>query len=809
MSYFSSRSNVLSGSEDLSLLSSRQVPSKEESDSDHLVDLKHSLKDLSSFALYERIEQQHLKHSDLFKLYCQSIAPNSIPPLTVSNTSNSSSSTTPLLVHSRSENSLLSNSSSNNVYKSLLEMVNSNDILFSIVIWIATQIPLSQRYSKSLKKNFDKVFTCKTFISLLTSQLHKQQMLYFPSINYAGIKSHMDIVEKINSLYKIFNPSNQLQQQSVLSYNDESFSFKQAWSKVQAETFGQFLLEIGIIQNIKPEKKRKFAERSHYYMFSIETILYYAELFFEDKVSSQQQQNVLNQFRNPSFNDSGFTAFSQNVNSPFLSNISAASMHLVSIGQNLQKSSLLNLIVSQEREFEMIQGHIKKTHEEIAQESNSSGSSLDVTSPRSGESPSQLSDATSSAFSLVFRQDHQRSKSRDFARTAPKVNHHRMSTNLSLNTDQIWNQPKDLELKEVIRGKNQHLFETPTLSPRSRFYEENGIKAKIQSVQQALNNPTINEEFTQYCTKDHSEENILFWKEIQSYKRIQSPSERKLKFKELVSQFVSSNSPHSTPVNLESKIVTSFLTLAEENEENISFFSTEVFNELEWLVVNNLKDTFTRFNDERNKEIDSQIDELQQNLRLEAIKKEQHSKSFLSQVASAIGRKKTNSTSTNNAHNNLIIPPPKLQVAVEENKKEMERVPAHEYCTLEAVLCSPNARKQFRIFCKKEHAEEYILFLDSVDEYKTFTGKLDRCKKAHEIFNIFIELPTSGSFLHEEDVRTLDCTKDERETIRKKLDSGELEMFDAVVISIQNQMLDVYNRFATAQMEWKAKKMLM
>ncbi|KAF0984321.1 hypothetical protein FDP41_007498 [Naegleria fowleri] len=791
-------------------------------DSERMMEFRQNIQHLTFTEIYEKIERQHEEQKELLKLYC------------------------PRLYD---------------------ELKITNEKLFSILVWIFTQIPLTQKYSKSLKKNFEKVFTAKTFVSLVTSQLHKISLPYFPNI-IATPKSNADILDKLKNLYRSINntfgetnglrmngtttsilaptsSSSQIsasprqQQQQQL---DDSFSFKNDWTKVQAELLGQFFLEIGVIENVKPEKKKKFTERSHRYMFNSETIEYYAELLFVSAITSVEQRQVFEHWKMPNVKNP-FSQFAHDFYSPFLNGISSGSMQLLTAGQLIQQTCLQSIILSQEKDFELVQAHIKKLHESDSMESTNDHSTN--SSPlHPHEQQDSISLSTSSAYALVFRTDsptHKRSKSKDMSRLASNSDSSfidrrsfRMSNanGLSLKPPIGWESQSSMSLGGQ-EFKKRFLIENgigdiEMQSPRTKFYEQHGIRAKVENLQQALMIPSVLEEFAKFCVTNHIEEIINCWKNIQAYMKMESAKDRKDKAVYIMNQFIGDSSQTSTPINIDSESREQLLTRIQSNLENFAFFTKDLFSNIELLLLNDLKEPFMNFNQKRNQEIDSEIDQLQEKLRLNAIQEEKTSKSFLSQVVSALKKKPTIASPTlvvSNGDDSIMTTKSPSSSSQQWNSMastrsqnnsplypEMEKLPPHLYSTLTDVLTNRDAIKQFKIFCTSEHCEEYILFYEAVEDFRTLPSQHERIQKAKEIFETFIEIPLKRTSLFESQIRyyTIGCSTDDIDRIRKKVlnEDFSVEMFDDLSLDVQEQMKDVFERFAQAQREWKAKRML-
>ncbi|KAG2374752.1 hypothetical protein C9374_010496 [Naegleria lovaniensis] len=738
-------------------------------ESDRILEFRASIQHLTFTEIYEKIERQHEEQKELLKLYC------------------------PRLFD---------------------ELKITNEKLFSILVWIFTQIPLSQKYSKRLKKNFEKVFTAKTFVSLVTSQLHKISLPYFPNI-IATPKSNADILDKLKNLYRSINntlgdvmnmninnnnnnhnnhygartttsilapqvshsslTSPRQQASSLPSTHDtvvDNFSFKNDWTKVQAELLGQFFLEIGVIENIKPEKKKKFTERSHRYMFHSETIEYYADLLFVSAITSAEQRQVFEHWKMFIPLKTPFSQFAHDFYSPFLSGISTGSMQLLTAGQLVQQCCLRSIIVSQEKDFELVQNHIKKLQESV----NHDLSPIHENSSPRDANMSSLSTigttlSTSSAYPLVFRNvesAQQQLRTKDMSKTetsSPFMD--RRSFRMSAASSGLkagW-ESQSLIGKRLILESGMGDYEMQ--SPRTKFYEQHGIRAKVENLQQALVLPSVLEEFSKFCVTNHIEEIVNCWKAIQSYMKMESAKDRKDQALYILNQFIDDSSPNATPINLDSETREQVLSKIQSNLENFAFFTKDLFSAMnvELILLNDLKEPFMNFNQKRNQEIDLEIDGLQEKLRIRAIQEEKSSKSFLSQVVGALKKKPSTSTtipaSSNTSSSSGFLNSPNLTDSMElmtnSNKlsginrsqqqinspvyPEMEKLPVHLYGSLPDVLTHRDAIKQFKVFCTSEHCEEYVLFYEAVEEFRTLPTQQERIQKAKEIFETFIEIP--------------------------------------------------------------------
>ena len=719
----------------------------------------------------------------------------------------------------------------------------TNAMAFNILFWIFSQIPLTSRYSKGLKKTFEKVFTQKTFVSLVTSQMHKQlnANTFTNGIVYKNNQSE-ELVQRMNALHKRLIQLEKFSSQ-LMTY------FKQAWTRQQAESLGQFFLDIGVVENIKPEKKKKFTERSHYYMFSMETIEYFGDLMIESDESNREQQEVLSHWKRE---ENSFSTLAIHLNSPFLNRISGSSIHLSTIGESIQRRSLQYMLQSQQKEYEYIKQHIKKSQEYITEETPQGNTNI-----LPEDSPLMLSDPSTSAFSVVFRNGHQRSVSRDHSKqsSAPET-YKRASLNLShsgmLNIPAITPQTDFIDScndKQPVPKKEyppvQPTQETESkTTPRgtNNFYEKYGIPTKITSIQQALENPIIVEELSEFCIRDHSEENILCWKEIQHYQKLSTLQERLEKARSIFNQFIDDSNQNATPINISH---TSKESMKKKiGSQEIEIFTTDFFREVEIGVVNDMQDIFKRFNEERNQKIDSEIDKLQETLRTEAIFQEKQSKSFMSQVTNAAvnmfkNKRTSSSTQTvgNTKSNKALLTssykdeelcenilssmstkqflPTKLSSRrlnyLDRKNVEVKRLPLELCTSLELVLTNKEPREEFKKFCLTEHSEPPLLFYEAVEDYKLLESKFDLIEKAHEIFDTFVEEKTHSVFddPEESDSYSINCSKDLRESLRGKLDSGDITLFDQLSLSMQSEMIDTFDRFVMSQKEWKARKLLL
>ncbi|KAL9642495.1 hypothetical protein ABK040_011062 [Willaertia magna] len=679
------------------------------------------------------------------------------------------------------------------------ELKWTNKILFSIILFIKNQLPLTSYSSKSLKKQYESTFNCKTFVSYVTNQLHKQSIPLFtlPSLNnfrYNPIIQNMlenDEEDDINIL--LSRHSEQLfQDVCSSSFKNNIYNLKQPLTKVQAEKLGQFLLESSVIVNVK-DKKRPFTFKKEHYQFNDSAIAYYGELLMEEEKNNILQDQVIEVMnRRQGLEDKSSSLLPQTMylTFPTIFATSGAVLGIINIGSCIEKASLHYQYMKQSDEFlaqeQRIQGIQDEYQEAIG---NSSSSTESSSNPFPETNKSGLTEEEGLAFPAIYSLQQFKKGSRRSKTRSRKLSLKRMSVDLvRLRQLSLGKDSEDLIIPEYFKNK--------TSGGDFELNDNISNIKKITSLAEALKDKAIFKEFKEFCIKDHSEENILCYEQILNYKSLSTEEERKKIAKEIYEQFINDENMESTPINLsshESEAMRQKMTIHIDS----TVFSIDFFDSLELSLTKDMQDIFTRFNEERNKRINGRLEKLnntEESQQEEDNKQtqQQHNNSFISQVSNAftrmrsrkplnqqplpLGHKRSKSANRflgsepneengdlflslspsitprdNNQNNNQKEETPsrvssfrfKYDKLLQNGRKQLvnsiERLSPDLYEDLETLLKSEIAREQFRRYCIINNAEECIFFYEAVEEYKLINDIEERKKRAKEIYDLFLK----------------------------------------------------------------------
>ena len=107
--------------------------------------------------------------------------------------------------------------------------------------------------------------------------------------------------------------------------------------------------------------------------------------------------------------------------------------------------------------------------------------------------------------------------------------------------------------------------------------------------------------FKLFATKEYSVENVVFYEEVQTYKKITDEKKKKIRIDQMMSTFFDSDSMHE--INTSKKLITSLKEEIEKNNFSDDFFDSILTD----VIQTNLSDTFQRFkNSELFKEMKDQ-----------------------------------------------------------------------------------------------------------------------------------------------------------------------------------------------------------
>lgn len=112
------------------------------------------------------------------------------------------------------------------------------------------------------------------------------------------------------------------------------------------------------------------------------------------------------------------------------------------------------------------------------------------------------------------------------------------------------------------------------------------------SINDVLGNKIANKLITEYAKKEWSQENILVFNEIQKYKVLKFKYKKK-RANEIYTTYICYNAPIeiNLPYDIQNPLKEKLQSLKDEEEESWN----NIFDEIEYEVLKNIKDTFSRF----------------------------------------------------------------------------------------------------------------------------------------------------------------------------------------------------------------------